>query len=275
MNRKVTKEETSQEVRRRYAEGKLTREARRPSAAHQECERLLVYLRRLAAKEPGATTLDLGCGTGGLTVELATRGFDMYATDINIDFTEITQAKAKDRGATVQAVVAAAEELPFRNGTFDICIINNVLEHVVDWKTTIKEVARVIKPGGIAYFDAANRLYPLPNEVRYFPFFSYIPGKIRQHIMNIIVAHFPHLVDYSPTPARNWSTPTGLRKALARAGFTQSWDIFDIITEEEIPSKYRFARHLLPLIQKIPTLYVRDIAHFPLTGVRIFCRRAE
>ena len=258
---------------KRYAERKLQREARHPNKTNSECERLLVYLQRLGASGPGARVLDLGCGTGRLAVELAERGYDIYGMDVNSDFMDIAQDRARKKMVSAHFAVAAAELLPFGNGFFDICIVNNVLEHVVDWKKTLDEVARVLVPGGIAYFDAANALYPLPTEVKYIPFFSYIPGVIKQRILSVIVARFPSLVEYSPTPARNWFTPTGLRKALSKAGFNHSWDLIDIITKEEIPSKYRFASPLLPLLKKSPQYYVRDLAHFPLAGVRLFSRK--
>jgi ubiquinone/menaquinone biosynthesis C-methylase UbiE len=258
----------------RYAEGKLQREAKRPDSVTFKCERLLVHLLRLGAQGPGAKVLDLGCGTGRLAVELAERGYDIYAVDINHDLVKIAQEKARERIGIAPFAIAAAELLPFRDDFFDICIVNNVLEHVANWGKTLDEVARVTKPGGMAYFDAANALYPLPNEVKYFPFFSYIPGRLRQRILNVIIARFPSLVAYSPTPARNWFTPTGLRKALSRRGFNYSWDLIDIVTKEEIPPKYRLASPLLPLLKKTPPLYVRDLAHFPLAGVRLFCRKS-
>ena len=272
-NNLLTKNEASAEARRRYVERKLQRGARRPRASASECERLLVYLHRLEAPGPGARVLDLGCGTGRLTVEMAERGYDAYGIDVNSDFIDIGRNEARRRMMSTHFAVAAAELLPFRNGFFDICIVNNVLEHVVDWKKSLDEVARVTKSGGIAYFDAANALYPLPNEVKYFPFFPYIPSRLRRWILNLIVARFPKLVGYSITPARNWFTPTGLRKALSRVGFRHSWDLIDIITKDEIPPKYRFASPLLPLLKKSPRLYIRDLAHFPLAGVRLFCQK--
>jgi ubiquinone/menaquinone biosynthesis C-methylase UbiE len=264
---------TDAETRKRYLEGKLRSEARRPDKAASECERHLRYLHRLGAAESGVRVLDLGCGTGRWTVEIAERGYDTYAIDINSDFVETTRDRARKKNVSAHCAVARAEMLPFSDGFFDIAIANNVLEHVADWKKTLDEIARVTKPGGMAYFDTVNALYPLPTEVKYIPFFSYIPGRIKQWLMDIIVERYPSLVSYSSTPARNWFTPTGLRKALSGVGFNNSWDLIDVITKEEVPVKYRFASRLLPLLKKIPRLYARDIAHFPVAGLRLFCRK--
>jgi ubiquinone/menaquinone biosynthesis C-methylase UbiE len=267
------KNRNSSEYRKRYAEEKLQEQTRRANAAASDCKQLLTYLRRLEAPGPGSKVLDLGCGTGRLTTELAERGYNVYGADINRDVIGIAIDKAKNINVSAHFVTAQAELLPFSEGVFDICIADSVLEHVTDWKKTLAEVARVLKPGGIAYFDAANALCPFPTEVKYIPFFGYIPIRIRRWITGIIVARFPSLVDYSLTPAQYWFTPTGLRKAVARAGFKKSWDLFDVVTRDEIPRKYRFASLFLPLLKKTPQLYFRDIAHFPMLAVRLFCQK--
>jgi ubiquinone/menaquinone biosynthesis C-methylase UbiE len=262
-----------EKIRRCYVERKLRQEFQQSTATTSECEQLLVYFDRLKSPGPGSRVLDLGCGTGRLTIPLAKSGYDVTGTDINGDVVNIARDKAKKENIFAHFTTSQAELLPFRNGVFDICIADSVLEHVKDWRKTIEEVGRILKPGGIAYFDAANALCPFPTEVKYIPFFGYIPKKIRSKITGLIVARCPSLVDYSPTPAQHWFTPTGLRKALFRAGFKQLWDLFDISTKDEIPPRYRFARPLLPLVKKIPHLYIRDITHLPLAAVRLFCRK--
>jgi 2-polyprenyl-3-methyl-5-hydroxy-6-metoxy-1,4-benzoquinol methylase len=269
----INKSEGEDYSRKRYTEAKEQEQTRRADAAALDCKRILTFLGKLEALNPKSRVLDLGCGTGRLTSELAQIGYDVYGMDINSDVINIAKDKAKKRNISAHFATSQAEFLPFRNGVFDICIADSVLEHVKDWRKTIEEVARILKPGGIAYFDAANALCPFPTEVKYIPFFGYIPKGIRSKFTNLIVERYPNLVDYSPTPAHNWFTPTGLRKALSRVGFKQSWDLFDIATRNEIPPKYRFARPLLPILKKIPPLYLRDIAHVPMAAVRLFCRK--
>ena len=261
------------EARKRYAERILQEVAQQSGSAGVECERILFFLHRLGASGPGARVLDLGCGPGRWTIELAERGYDIYGIDINSDVIRIARDQAGKRMVSAHFGVALAEFLPFSNDSFDICIVNNILEHVADWKKTLDEVARVTKPGAIAFFDAANALCPFPTEVKYIPFFGYFPRRIKRWITSVIVARFPSLIQYSITPARHWFTPTGLRKALCRAGFKQSWDLIDLITKKEIPPRYRLASTLLPLLKRTPHLYIRDIALLPMTGIRLFCRK--
>jgi ubiquinone/menaquinone biosynthesis C-methylase UbiE len=270
----LSENEVKGDFRRRYAEKKLEEEARRSGTAILECDQLLLRLSRLEGGKLGNRILDLGCGTGRLTIPIAEKGYEVHGTDTNSDIIDIARSRAQKRNLSVGLTVARAEHLPFGDGVFDVCIADSVLEHVADWESTLAEVARVLKKGGVAYFDAANALCPFPTEVKYIPFYGLVPAKMRRWITDVIVARFPNLVEYSSTPAQHWFTPTGLRKALYRAGFKRSWDLFDITTKDEIPPRYGFARFLLPLFKRIPPLYFRDIAHVPLSAVRLFCQKS-
>ena len=62
--------------------------------------------------------LDVGCGTGRITVELSMMGYDAYGTDINPDFIEIARGKARERRLSeTHFAVAPAEKLPFASST--------------------------------------------------------------------------------------------------------------------------------------------------------------
>ena len=270
----TTRNKTSNEHRRRYLEAKIQQKDQQSAVAVQDCERIINFLHRCEFARLGNKLLDLGCGTGRLTIELATRGYAAYGTDINPDFIEIARDKARKRGVSnTHFTTAPAEQLPFDDSFFDICIVVSVLEHVADWRKTINEVARILKPGGIAYFQTTNALYPLSGEVKYVPFIGYIPYSIRRQIIDFITTRFPAFVGYSLTPAQYWFTNTGLRKALSVAGFKQSWDIFDLINIQEVPPRFRFVRWLLPLIKKLPHPYIRYIAHFLSPGVTLLCQK--
>ena len=267
------KSERADYCRTRYAEAKVQAKSQQPAAVARACERLLMYLHRLGLTRRGSSLLDLGCGTGRLTVELAERGYGAYGVDINPDFIEIARNKARTRGVSAHFMTAPAERIPFDDKYFDICIVYSVLEHVADWKKTINEVARILKPGGITFFSTTHALYPLPNEVKYIPCLGYIPHRLRKRIIDVIAARFPKLFGYSLTPGRNWFTQTGLRKALFTVDLKQSWDIFDLINRQDIPPRFRFASWLLPLIKKLPYPYIRDIAHLPRPAVMLICQK--
>ena len=105
---------------------------------------------------PGDRVLDLGCGFGRHAFEAARRGAAVVALDAGPD--EVAQVRATlgamvdvgelaaDHPAT--AVQGNALSLPFADGTFDRVIASEVLEHIPDDTAAIRELARVLRPGG-------------------------------------------------------------------------------------------------------------------------------
>ena len=92
--------------------------------------------------------LDLGCGPGTLTVDLARV---TGATVIGVDNARAAIAAAEHEAASHAAVslmVASAYELPFPKNTFDICHAHQVLQHTVDPQCVLTEFHRVLRPGG-------------------------------------------------------------------------------------------------------------------------------
>jgi SAM-dependent methyltransferase len=117
---------------------------------------LTVDYRRLGVA-PGDRVLDLGCGFGRHAYEAARRGAAVVAVDAGAD--EVRNVRATfgamaDAGeldptaARVGSVQGDALGLPFGDGTFDRVIASEVLEHIVDDRTAIGELARVLRPGG-------------------------------------------------------------------------------------------------------------------------------
>lgn len=103
--------------------------------------------------------LDVGCAEGYWSVALAERGA-RTVVGVEVDPSLINAADLRPHPATVSFRVAPGEALPFPNETFDGVLVNEVLEHVADEKATLKEVARVLRPGGHLALFAPNRWFP-------------------------------------------------------------------------------------------------------------------
>ena len=149
----------------------------RDSAEHR---RLLS--RRSAGKEaafflpqlrPGMRLLDCGCGPGSITLGLAAAvapapvvGVDLNAADI-----AAARALATRRGVSnVSFVVASVYALPFPDATFDAAFAHALLQHLGEPGRALKEVRRVLRPGGVAGlsdadYGSALRLDPTPERV--------------------------------------------------------------------------------------------------------------
>ena len=108
--------------------------------------------------QPGARLLDLGCGAGRHAFEAARRGARVVALDM--DRKELQQvtaiAAAMDEsgeipdGASIQASSGDATAMPFPDASFDVVIAAEVMEHIPADQAAMDEVARVLRPGGIA-----------------------------------------------------------------------------------------------------------------------------
>ena len=99
--------------------------------------------------------LDVGCGGGFKSNYLALQGFDVTGVDLSIESLSI--AKKYDKTGTVNYLEANAEKLPFTDASFDAVIGMDFLEHVENPRVIIREMARVLKPGGAFFFHTFNR----------------------------------------------------------------------------------------------------------------------
>ena len=96
----------------------------------------------------GARVLDIGCGDGALVRALAARG--AMAVGVDPDPAMLTAARQRDAEANIFAnfLEARAESLPFPDASFDVAVAVTVLCFVPDAKAAVREMARVLRPGG-------------------------------------------------------------------------------------------------------------------------------
>ena len=106
----------------------------------------------------GKRVLDIGCQWGATCIALAMAGAAVYGVDVRDEFIRGARIRATHWGVEVHYETSPAEALPFDNASFDVVICNNVLEHVKSYRRTIKEIARVLRPGGRVYLNGPNRL---------------------------------------------------------------------------------------------------------------------
>lgn len=113
-------------------------------------------LEKLRRRIPGGRLLDVGCGTGFI-VNLALGVFDeIHGVDIT---PEMMQRIDTGRG-NITLHQASAEALPFPDTGFDAVSAYSFIDHVADVPAVLREMARVLKPGGAAYIDLApNRMF--------------------------------------------------------------------------------------------------------------------
>ena len=112
----------------------------------------------LLAPKPGERILDLGCGTGALTAEIAACGAEVFGIDRSVDMI----AEARKKFPTLRFEVIDARELSFV-GEFDAVFSNAVLHWIREPQRVIAGVEKALRPGGrfVAEFGGKGNIQRL------------------------------------------------------------------------------------------------------------------
>ncbi len=102
------------------------------------------------------TVLDVGAGTGRLSVQLAKAGAQVTALDVSANMLELIKRKNNK----IQTTVADAENLPFEKESFDVVTAAFLIVHLKDPTRFFDEVYRVLKDGGIFVVTNINQKDP-------------------------------------------------------------------------------------------------------------------
>ncbi len=104
----------------------------------------------------GPLVLDVGCGSGWLLREIYREGFNV----MGLDYSEKSIAESKfifeSEGLDIPLVRGKAEELPFKDGTFDSTTMIGVLEHVPNPRQAMEEINRVLRENGMLCVSVPN-----------------------------------------------------------------------------------------------------------------------
>jgi 2-polyprenyl-3-methyl-5-hydroxy-6-metoxy-1,4-benzoquinol methylase len=138
-------------------------------------QKILAVLQDHFANCRSLSILDASCSTGIMLADLAEHFAS--STGIDIDVAAVTAAESRFAGRGIQFRVMDALQTTFSDSCFDVIVCNQMYEHVPDATILMKEIFRLLKPGGVCYFGAANALRII--EPHYFlPFLSYLPKAI-------------------------------------------------------------------------------------------------
>jgi ubiquinone/menaquinone biosynthesis C-methylase UbiE len=122
-----------------------------------EQERLGAALRRAAALATDGRgplrALDVGCGTGNLTRHLVALGAEVTAADLSRALLAQVAQRNRESGRVTTLELNGRDLAPIPDGAFDLVATYSVLHHIPDYAALVREMARVVRPGGIVMID--------------------------------------------------------------------------------------------------------------------------
>jgi ubiquinone/menaquinone biosynthesis C-methylase UbiE len=122
------------------------------SAVHAQGTEFALLQAELAG-QGAARLLDLGCGAGHVSFHVAPLVKEVVAYDLSQQMLDVVAAAAVERGLdNIRTLHGAAERLPFADGEFDFVFSRYSAHHWSDLGLALREVRRVLKPGGVAAF---------------------------------------------------------------------------------------------------------------------------
>ena len=128
-------------------------------------EKLTIDKWVLALKK-GITVLDLRCGTGRCTLKCVEKGIHVVGLDISRRMLNVAGHNTVKHKELITFLLGDAENLPFKEGSFDAIISFGTLHHLPNPKRAIEEIGRVLKVGRFFFAHEPNSrdfLYPIDN----------------------------------------------------------------------------------------------------------------
>ncbi|HHT9118146.1 MAG TPA: methyltransferase domain-containing protein, partial [Candidatus Hypogeohydataceae bacterium YC38] len=140
----------------RYAEGRDNTLASNPFWAYEDKVRQQAVF-ELLRPAPGERILEVGCGSGRDMILFSSKGARYVGLDYDYKIVGVAKKKLVKEKGMGTLTVADATELPFKDCSFDKVSCSEVLEHIPEYKKALKEINRVLRPGGKATLTLPNR----------------------------------------------------------------------------------------------------------------------
>jgi SAM-dependent methyltransferase len=135
----------------------------------ERAEKESVFVARAIGLKAGAAVLDLCCGQGRHSIQLAKRGLRVTGLDLNAEYLELAQQAAREAKVEVETVAADMREIPFED-KFD-AIVNmyssfGYLESEAEDLKVLESAVKALKAGGLLLLDMLNREWAIDNYIQ-------------------------------------------------------------------------------------------------------------
>ncbi len=170
------------------------------------------------AETAGLDVLDVGCGQGIDLVRYARAGARVTGIDLTPRHAELAREHLAAHGLEGTVVLGDAEQLPFADASFDRVSSNGVLHHTPNIEAALREIRRVLRPGGEARIIVYNRssLHYWLAQVGYWGLWK--RKLFTEGSMEAVLSHVEHSTVGARPLVRVYS-PRQTRRLLQEAGF--------------------------------------------------------
>jgi demethylmenaquinone methyltransferase/2-methoxy-6-polyprenyl-1,4-benzoquinol methylase len=175
----------------------------------------------LAVLTEGGRALDVGTGTGDFALALlarSPRSARVTGVDISAGMLEIAERRAAKAGfgSRYERLIASVESLPFADGTFDVAVAGFVIRNVGDIPRGLREMRRVLRPGGRAVIlDLHTPRNPMVRQL--YRSYSFLSPRLAAAL-----GGDPEAYRYLPRSIEAFYDPEALATLLRDAGFTRA-----------------------------------------------------
>lgn len=186
-----------------------------------------------------AEILDIGCGAGFLSNDLALAGHKVTGLDLSTSSLKV--AENRDVTRSVKYIQGDAYHVPFASQSFDVVASMDMLEHVSEPQQVIAEAARVLRPGGLFFFNTFNK-NPLA-------WLVVIKG-MEWFVKNTPPQYHVYSLFLEPHKLSTWMEDVGLETMAVRGirPIFMQRPMFDLIRTGVVPKDFRFTFSKSPTI---------------------------
>jgi SAM-dependent methyltransferase len=205
---------------------------------------LLRDVNRARPLSPESRVFEVGVGTGWLLADLAKRGYVCEGIELNPWIREHAVEAMSAQSLDVPIREGAIEDADLPAESFDVVLAESVLEHVPDYRRTLRLIFASLKPGGVFHMNSSNRFCPMSGEYG-LPLYGWLPRPLRFRLRH----HSPD--ERLSAAALDWNQFTywGLRRELRRVGFSEVYDRFDLLRPSD---KTGAKRALIASYKRVP-----------------------
>lgn len=191
----------------------------------------------------GRSVLELGCGIGLDTVEFARHGAKVTAIDISPACIALAERILAYHCVAANLVIADVEELPFPPERFDFVVARGILMFTPDQSRTVREIFRVLKPGGEANVLLHNR----------FSWYVFLAGLSKTNRVN----------PCQDPPINRLHSMTQAKNLLTRfSSVSVHSDRFPTSTNRSGILPILYNRLVIPVIQQVPKVILRPFGYY-------------